>query len=434
VSDAAEFLLKFSADGDELVGARWWNYSVRVERHFPRRDLAKLALVGGGLATAALLYLALDDDDPDEAEIAEALALQQREGWDIGGGTAALNLVETSPVDVAGSTEWGRDVARLATLLEPRPLRLKPYYVSTLFQSTSQRTLREQLRPVHAASADVAHARAAALSELIAEGAANDVAVILDLPGEEAVAAAAAFSRHFWPVFGFGNWPHPRGVVDSHQTLAAALYYLPRFQETAAQLGPDRPPVFVLDSARLTPYADDPNQFDNRYLAKLPSAENLQALGVKRLFYVRAAGTEPVELDDLNDEFVAFEAAGLEVRFVSLGDLKTDERTADNRYYWGGSPYSHVLFWPSYRPYGTGFDGRPAPSTQPVRAFRSLDYRPVRRETQFSSRTVGGIAGVGKQKPSGFGLVSLRQDRSVGSVGASRRSGSFGRFTGSYSG
>jgi hypothetical protein len=52
----------------------------------------------------------------------------------------------------------------------------------------------------------------------------------------------------------------------------------------------------------------------------------------------------------------------------------------------------------------------------------------------FSSRTVGGISGVGKQKPSGFGLVSMRRDRSVGVPGASRRSGSFGRFTGSYSG
>ena len=102
----------------ELVGARWWNYSVRAERHFPRRDLAKLALVGGGLVGAGLLYLAFDDDDLDDVEIAEALTLQRREGWDVGGGSAALNLVETSPVDFAGSTTWASELGSLATSLE----------------------------------------------------------------------------------------------------------------------------------------------------------------------------------------------------------------------------------------------------------------------------------------------------------------------------
>jgi hypothetical protein len=443
--NGAEFLLRWSADSDELVGARWWNYSVRAEAQFPRRDLVKIALVVGGIAGVAGLITAitvLTDDDVDDIEVAEALELQRREGWNVGGGSARLNLAEKTPTDHAGSTDWNVNLPGLATALEPRPLRLRPYYVATLFQSLVQTTLREQMTPVHAASDDVTYARAAELSKLLAEGDAKDVGVILDLPGEDTVAAAAGMAEHFWPVFGFGNWPHPRGVVDSHQTLGAALYYLPRFREAAASLASDRPPVFVLDSARLTPYTDDPNRFDNRYVAKLPSVENLQALGIRRLIYVRQAGSEAVELDDLNDEFVAFKDAGLDVRMVSLGDFQQDERSADRRYYWGGSPGAHFLFLPMYgfgpsarvgslsRPSGvdslprqTRFE--PRPSTQ---------YRPTKRDTMFSSRTVGGTPGVGKQKPSGFGLVSMRGDRTVGAPGTSRRSGSFGRSTGSYSG
>jgi hypothetical protein len=441
----ADFRLLWSADGEELVGARWWNDSVRAGPQFPRRDLVKLALVGGGIAGAALLFTGiavLSGDDVDDIEVAEALELQRRDGWNVGGGSARLNLVGASPTDRDGGASWSGELPGLATALEPRPLRLRPYYVSTLFQSLVQSTLREQMKPVHAASADVTYARAAELSKLLAEGDAKDAAVILDLPGEDTVAAAAAMAEHFWPVFGFGNWPHPRGVVESHQTLGAALYYLPRFRQAAAALAPDRPPVFVLDSARLTPYTDDPNRFDNRYVAKLPTAENLQALGIRRLIYVRQAGAEAVELDDLNDEFVAFRDAGLDVRLVSLGDFQKDERSADRRYYWGGSPGAHFLFLPMYGfgpsarvgslPRPSGVDSLPRPTSFEPRP--STQYRPTKRDTMFSSRTVGGMPGVGKQKPSGFGLVSVRGDRTVGAPGASRRSGSFGRSTSSYSG
>jgi hypothetical protein len=442
--NGAEFLLQWSADADELVGARWWNYSVRAQTQFPRRELMKLVIAGGAIGGTALLFTAIaafSGDDVDDIEVAEALELQRREGWDVGGGSARLTLVEKTPTDHAGSTSWSNDLPGLASALEPRPLRLRPYYVATLFQSLVQATLREQMTPVHAASDEVTYARAAELAKLLAEGDAKDIAVILDLPGEDTVAAAAAMAEHFWPVFGFGNWPHPRGVVDSHQTLGAALYYLPRFREAAASLGPDRPPVFVLDSARLTPYTDDPKLFDNRYVAKLPSAENLQALGIRRLIYVRQAGAEAVELDDLNDEFVAFKDAGLDVRLVSLGDFQRDERSADNRYYWGGSPGAHFLFFPMYgfgspgrlgaMPRPSGVDSLPRDTRFEPRP--STQYRPTKRDTMFSSRTVGGAPGVGKQKPSGFGLVS-RRGGTVGTPGASQRSGSFGRSTGSYSG
>jgi hypothetical protein len=91
------------------------------------------------------------------------------------------------------------------------------------------------------------------------------------------------------------------------------------------------------------------------------------------------------------------------------------------------------------RSVGAGSLPRPSgveslPRTTRFEPRPSTEYRPAKRDTMFSSRTVGGTPGVGKQKPSGFGLVSVRGGRSVGVAGGSRRSGSFGRFTGSQSG
>jgi hypothetical protein len=319
--------------------------------------------------------------------------------------------------------------------------------VSTLFQSLGEPTLRRQMQPVHSTTADVAYQRAAALGGLLSEGDPKDLAVILDLPGEEAVAAAAALAERFWPVFDFGNWPHPRGVVPSHQTLGAALYYSPRFRAAASRLAPDAPPVFVLDSQRLNPYGDDPERFDNRYLAQLPSAENLRALGIRRLMYVRPPGAAATELDDLNDDFVAFEQAGIEVRFVSLGDFTADSSSGSTHYFWGGSPSTHILFWPTYGRYlpsprgPTTLPGPPpgarSPTTSLPRSTRfeprpSVEYRPARRDTMFSSRTIGGRTGVGKQKPSGFGMVSVRKGGNTGTYRTTGRSGSFGRYRGSH--
>ncbi|HEX8953570.1 MAG TPA: hypothetical protein VF945_17055, partial [Polyangia bacterium] len=120
------------------------------------------------------------------------------------------------------------------------------------------------------------------------------------------------------PVFTFGNWPHPRGVVPAHQTIAASLYYLPMLNAAAAVRPPDAPPVFVLDANRLASYRDADAQFDNRYFVKLPTAEQLAALGVRHVLYV---GADAHELDDLNAALVALCQRGVDVKMVALGDF-----------------------------------------------------------------------------------------------------------------
>ncbi len=106
--------------------------------------------------------------------------------------------------------------------------------------------------------------------------------------------------------------------------------------------------------------------------------------------------------------------------------------TTTTRYHYHGGSYVH--FWSSYGWYQLAPPrGQTALRTPPIvsQPPRAASYRPVARQTIFSNRTLGGLSGVGKQKPSGFGRVSVRTSRSSGAVRSvghySGRSGSFGR-------
>src|SRR5262249_23543977 len=141
------------------------------------------------------------------------------------------------------------------------------------------------------------------------------------------------------------------------------------------------------------------------------------------------------ELDDLNDDFVALDKAGVPIKTVALDDFKQSDATAGagagtgtpGRYYWGGYPTSHIYFWPTHGWYRG--PSRPAPSTPLPRVGPGASSAPAPRPTMFSSRTVGGGGGVGRQKPTGFGRVSYRAEG-----GSSGRSGSFGRAGSGFGG
>jgi hypothetical protein len=110
----------------------------------------------------------------------------------------------------------------------------------------------------------------------------------------------------------------------------------------------------VLDRQRLAHYVDDANQFDNRWVARMPGVRALESMGVRRLLYVAPSG-QARELDDLNDDFVTDHAAGLAVTVVDVSAIE--------------------------------------------RSRLQADYVPVARRTQFSS----GIAGGGRPMPADFG-------------------------------
>jgi hypothetical protein len=450
-AEKPDFVRRAFLDRDEVVGARWWNESFQAfhggtEGVGRRAALGLLPwLVGGGIGAAVVGYGFCSGPEREQVQpdlAFDAIDLQRREGWNAGHLDKRVELSDLVR-DVNGRADWLARMRDLASLLAP-DAHLQRFAVPTLFQALAEpvnQSLVQLMRPYHPPGAEPLFAQGEALRRLHQQpDAPRDLAVLCDLPGPLSVALAAALAPRFCPVFTFDNWPHPLGVVPSHLTLGACLFYLPLFRDAAATRTPPAPPLFVLDANRLNPYRDRPDQFDNRYVAPVPSASALRAVGVKRILYIRPDASSLTELDDLNADFVSWQAEGIQVRAVPLSDFAPAEATAANTpapgsggasYYWGGHGFHHPLFWRSY-----GFGAGPSPSRRaprvsppPARLSGAASYRPVFRPTLFSTRTIGGAAGVGKQKPSGFGRVSVRMEgnRITGVGSGSRRSGSWGR-------
>jgi hypothetical protein len=452
------FSRKAFVDAGELVGARWWQESVRLSATpvSRRRALQALAVLGGSAAVFGLVAAFTASDDHVDISM-DSLELQKREGWNVGQESAALRFPASSFADADGSPDWEQTLPTLAADLAPAQPSLRPFYVPTLFQaleSPSSGTLRSELKPSPPGDARQDALRGEAILSLFrAVQMPRDTALILDLEGPASIAVAATLASGFEPVFNFDNWPHPLGVVPSHLTLASAVFYRPVFLRARGMRPPDAPAVFVLDRNRLAHYADEDGQFDNRYLAKLPTSENLRSLGIRHLLYVTPGKKDLRELDDLNDEFVEFAKRSIDVKVLPLSDLDSPATAAPARtappataYYYGGYPHTHLWFWRDYgwytpRPAArlpSGSTAAPAlpPPSPPAEVSRGASYRPVARPTIFSSRSLGVGSGVGKQRPSGFGRVSVRASASTGRISSIRpgRSGSFGRAGGWSSG
>ena len=187
---------------------------------------------------------------------------------------------------------------------------------------------------------------------------------------------------------------------------------------------------------------DEPGGVASKLAALAQAGENLEYVGTRRLaekpgwgvLYIAPDQSDMRELDDLNADFVAFRDASIDVKVMPLSDLMppAQQTPQSHGYYYGGHAHTHFLFWQTYGWYSSA-PGRPALTQRTAsplpQVSRGAEYRPAPRPTIFSSRTLGGGAGIGKQKPSGFGRVSVRTSRSTGSITAVRtgRSGSFGR-------
>jgi len=418
--------------------------------HLSRRKLGKGLMWTAALSAAGLtLYKISDKDDPEIS--LDSLELQRKEGWNVGSTEKPL-VFSTNPAatDSQGKTWGGLDPNYLISIYQPRDARWQPFFVPTLLQSLSQASLNNQIKPLRTGEMTDAYSRAEGLRTLIASSPnANQTLIISDLSGPASIAVGAALADAAVLVPVFDNWPHPLGVVPSHLTLGAAVYYRPAFQRARSARSPTAPPAFVLDRNRLAPYTDEESQFDNRYVAKLPTAENLRALGVRHLLYVTPSKSDLRELDDLNEEFVDYARSSIDVKVLPLTDFDPPPQAAAaaapaHGYYYGGYPHTHLWFWNNYGWYTPRSPARlpsrapaatlPAPSP-PVNVSRGAAYRPVSRPTIFSSRTVGVGRGVGKQKPSGFGRVSVRASKSTGAITRvhTGRSGSFGRAGGASS-
>jgi hypothetical protein len=448
--------------GDEKkVGASWWRETLGA-RFFRRPALLGLGLLGGSsLLPGCHEYAAPraptgTEQAADEVEVQmDTLELQRRQGWNVGGTDLILALDGATEVDVAGSQAWRGALQTLAAALAPAQPSLLPYYVPTLFQSLcgpASDGLRAWIRPLHTPAMDVAFAKGQAIASLFEEaGLPSDTMLVIDLPGAESVAVAAALAPRFDPVFTFANWPHPLGVVPSHETLAGALYYLPAFDAARAGHTLPAPPMLVLDSARLNPYTDENGEFDNRYLARIPTADALAQLGIKHVLYVVGDESQTEERDDLNESFQELQLAGVDVKILPLSDFQESPTPppaellvsvfppiiGGGYYYYGGSPFSHLCFWLRYHwhhpIHGALVSGPPAGT----RLSHGHLFHVAARATAFGVLAARGPSGFGAVRPVGFGRVSVFTSRATAAVtgirsssgsGTLGRSGSLGRF------
>ncbi len=443
---AAPFERDHLIDKPGIVGARWWQQSlVEEEKVGARRDvLTKLLVAGGALGVLGMVIASANNEDtpsPNQADtpvggVRSALDMQREFGWSFGADTEQLTF------DGASTLPFDRSaLARMPDDLRPARPDLLPYYLPTLFQSPSAKPsasplgetggptpLGEALRPIISTAMESAYRRGQGLASLFRPDPAG-VALVIDLEGPASVAFAAGAFAIFDPVFGFDNWPHPRGVVPAHLTLGAAAYYQPLFARKKA--GNEHPAMFVLDRARLARYVDDGARFDNRYVAKLPPAAALLTLGIKRVLYVVPTLAETIELDDLNDDFVMYAAAGVDVKLVAASSFAPDPQDPGNAtdgppHHYGGSARSHAAFWSDY-----GWSSPPAPKNDPpVTLTPGIAYTPIPRATNYSSGRVGGSPT--RPRPANFGTVGVMMAGASGAIlGASMsRSGSWNRSSG----
>lgn len=466
---ALPFALVARFDSPAYVGARWWHEGLGREVDGVARRTALLGILALGVGIAGV-GVVVSKVSRSSGIDSDALDAQKSLGWNLGAESEPLDyqaaaLTELCPDDVQRT---------LATRLKPSLAAYLPHYRATLFQALSAtptanglidtgKVLRSQMRPVSNGETRLAFDKGRALASLFEDEAqARPVsppaaattpapaapaapvplspaararlagkAVLVDLPGPLAVAFAAGLASVFDPVFVFDGWPHSKGVVPSHLTLGSTLYYASLFAKLAAERATDAPPALVLDRARFSPYDDESDRFDNRYLAAVPTAQALLALGVRQLLYVTAQGdTEP---DDLNDDFVAYKKAGIDLRIVGMADFSADPssprpalalgpRGASGSYetnpnvYYGGSSRTHYWFWNTYD-WGTPRPSTVRPSFLPARPA----YAPISRSTPFSR------AGSTRTRPTSFGRVTVYKSSSTGRPTGYSSSGSWGR-------
>ncbi len=420
----------------------WW-------QAIDRRTFGK-----GALAFATLASMSGCKGEEDVS--GDSLALQKKHGWNLGAEESRLFFRAPMNQDAQGKTAWRSftDPKRLIDAWRPESSTWEPFLIPTLMQALDSSSLRTQIRPIFFPQMDKAFKRAETMrTELLSQvtkGA--NTFFIVDMPGPEAVAFGAGLAGWADIIPAFDNWPHPFGVVRSHETLAAMLYYASYLQERKAKIAEPAPGVLLLDSQRLTPYTDSNTQFDNRYLATVPLPKALTQRGIENIMYIVPDRKQKTERDDLNDEFVEYKDAGLRVSIFPLSDLKeVRERVAktnpdgstrtvvERNYYYGGGFGSHLGFLMMYSflaPRPTAYYNYPYTGTgRPRRvtlndtrtSTRPPNYTPRSRPTQFSGSRVGGGKGVGRAKPSGFGRSTVRMSGNRVTSVRSGRSGSFGR-------
>lgn len=158
-------------------------------------------------------------------------------------------------------------------------------------------------------------------------GAGTRTALILDLPGAQAVATGLALARlGYRPVPLFNTCPGPKAVLELDAVvsgLRAGAQLLP-----GLALRPDAPPAFLLDHGRLSGVPSS-GSFDNRWMVfpqDFPSSRFLREQRVARVVLVRGRSIQGEQ--DLDHVLRRWQVEGLALQLIQTEPV-TPARTLE---------------------------------------------------------------------------------------------------------
>lgn len=318
-------------DEPPIAGAQWWQKSVQGE--LSRRTTLIALGLGGVALTAGCAALVADctkDDAPESTENRAALDMQRRYGWSFGANGEILTLGNLA-ADFDPSTGAVQRQQLAALTLGSIDPALRPFQQAALLEvptatpvepapadTSVMQPFVEAYVPVVEAGLGASFRTGIAIARLFAR-VPEACALMIDLPGAESVAVAAGAATWFAPVLVMPNWPHPRGVVRSHQALAALTVFQAYFSGATRKSG--APPAFVLDADRTLPLPAGEEKFDNRYRAAAPPAAAMKQLGIQHVFILRAVSAVADEAKDLHGRFAEWAAAGIGVHMLYGSDF-----------------------------------------------------------------------------------------------------------------
>jgi hypothetical protein len=147
-----------------------------------------------------------------------------------------------------------------------------------------------------------------------------DLALVLDLPGPQALALALDCAARGWRPVPLFNSCRGRAALVDNEPLVAGLEDGQRVLAGLA-LRDDAPPAFVLDARRLDGVPAS-SSFDNRWIVfpqDLPSAARLAACRIARVLLVQTGRREP--RNDLAHVLLRWQQAGIEILGLDLAAL-----------------------------------------------------------------------------------------------------------------
>ena len=158
-----------------------------------------------------------------------------------------------------------------------------------------------------------------ALDSAVLPGEFEPAAIVVDLPGPEAVLVGLALAeRGFRPVPMFNGTSGPMAVVPVEpieKALGSGAEVLKRLT-----IAPDARPAFLIDADRGSILgAKEPGRYDNRWIVlpqDFPSGNTLLARGIKQVVVIRQRA--PVPDQDLTHVLLRWKDSGLELRGIAL--------------------------------------------------------------------------------------------------------------------